>query len=229
MEKIKSLLAKVEISEVSGSPAMTEKEVDAAKATEARHQEGQTGKDHVDAVNQMFAEFELAYHNQYHKAYARAGSVGVAKKYWLSCLSGYSPELILAATRNVVSSEEYLPSVASIIQACEEGMTLLGLPSAHDAYVEACSAPSPKARFTWSHPVVYFAAKATDWFALANSPESQIYPLFEYHYKLLCTRVMKGEQLEMKIPEAIPEPVSRVLSSEENIARLDELRKNLKL
>ena len=30
------------------------------------------GMDHVDAINQIFAEFEFAYHNQFHKAFAES-------------------------------------------------------------------------------------------------------------------------------------------------------------
>ena len=52
--------------------------------------------DHVDAVNQIFAEFEFAYHNQFHKAFAEVEALVIAKKYWLSNLERYSPEQILS-------------------------------------------------------------------------------------------------------------------------------------
>jgi hypothetical protein len=46
------------------------------------------GIDQVDAINQVFAEFEFAYHNQYHKAFADAESLAIAKKYCLNNLGG---------------------------------------------------------------------------------------------------------------------------------------------
>ena len=185
-------------------------------------------RDHIDAINQVFAELELAYHNQYHKAYAQEGSIGLAKKYWLECLSHFSPEIILQATREVVTSQEYLPSIASLVQACEEAMSGFGLPATHDAYNEACCAPHPKIEQQWSHPAVYFAGKDTGWFDLANKTEKQIFPLFEKHYRNLCQRVLHGEELVIEKQIALPEQASRILLPEENKARMAELRKQLK-
>ncbi len=185
-------------------------------------------RDHVDAINQIFAELELAYHNQYHKAYAQEGSIGLAKKYWLECLAHFSPEIILRATRTVVTSQEYLPSIASIVHACEEAMSGLGLPAACAAYVEACCAANPKAEQVWSHPAVYLAGKATGWFELANKSETQIFPRFEKNYRGLCQRVLHGETLVIERPEALPEQISRTLTLEENKARMAQLREQLK-
>src|SRR5690606_33899130 len=98
-------------------------------------------RDHVDAINQLFTEFELAYHNQFHKAYAQEGSLNLAKKYWLTCLADFPPEVILRAARQVVKTQEFLPTVAALMNACENALPLFGLPPAHAAYVEACCAP----------------------------------------------------------------------------------------
>lgn len=192
-----------------------------------RTDKSRPGVDHVDVINQVFAELELAYHNQYHKAYSQEGSVGIAKKYWLECLAPFSPALILKAVRQVVKTQQYLPSVAGIIKACEEALSEYGLPAAHDAYVQACCATHPKAAFKWSHPAVYFAGKATGWFELENSIEAKIYPLFEAHYRKLCQRVLAGEELVIEVPESLPAN-GRQLSPEENKSRMAELRKSLK-
>ena len=185
------------------------------------------GHDHVDVINQVFAELELAYHNQYHKAYGQEGSVGVAKRYWLECLSPFSPEIILTAVRQVVKTREFLPSIASVVQACEEALTHYGLPSSHDAYVEACNPPNPKAEFPWTHPAVYLAGKQTGWFDLANKTENQVFPYFEQHYRALCQRALNGEELTFEIPQALASDASKVLSSEENKKRMAALRKTL--
>lgn len=187
------------------------------------------GPDRIDAINQLFAEFELAYHNQYYKAYGSEERLTLAKKYWLSCLSSYAPAQIVAAARHAVKTHDFLPTVSVVVKACEEGFGLFGLPSPHDAYIEACRAESPKSEAPWSHEAVYLAGKATDWFLLASEPEDKVFPLFQYHYHLLCQRVMRGETLEMPTSAALPEHIPQPLSGEENHARMQKLRQELGL
>jgi hypothetical protein len=212
-------------------PAQGSAVVEARTPAPARKkaQADKSGRDHVDAINQLFAEFELAYHNQFHKAYAQEGSLKLAKKYWLACLGEYMPEVILRAARQVVRNQEYLPTIAAVVAACENALPLFGLPPAHAAYVEACCAPEPKAQQQWSHPAVYLAAKATGWFALATETQSAIFPVFEYNYHQLCQRVLHGEQLDLAVPVALPESVPQPLTPEQNKAKLRELRKKFDL
>ena len=163
-------------------------------------------RDHIDAINQIFAEFELAYHNQFHKAYSQEGSLKLAKKYWLSCLADFMPEVIVRAGRQVVKSQEYLPTVASMVHACENAFPLFGLPASQAAYVEACCAPEPKQGFAWSHPAVYLAAQHTGWFALVPKP-GLIFFRCSIQLHLLCQRVLHGEELDISIPVALPATV----------------------
>ncbi len=182
------------------------------------------GRDHVDAINQLFAELELAYHNQFHKAFAAAGSTALAKKYWLAALVEFSPEVIRRATRLVVQNNQFLPSLATMVATCENGQVLFGLPTAEAAYREACLAPEPKHLHKWSHAAVYFAAQATGWFALANDVQSAVLPLFEYNYAQCCRRVLHGETLELPVIPALPETVPVPLSTEDNRKKLKALR-----
>lgn len=188
-----------------------------------------TRRDHIDAINQVFAEFELAYHNQFHKAFAQEGSLNLAKKYWLGQLADFPPEVILRAARQLVHSQGFLPTLAAMVAACENALPLFGLPPVRAAYVEACCAAEPKAAQTWSHPAVYLAGRATGWFRLASEPEATVLPLFEYHYQQLCGRVIRGEQLDTPLPPALPQTLSRPLSPEENQARMRALRERLGL
>lgn len=189
----------------------------------------QAGPDLVDAINQLFAEFEIAYHNQYYKAYSSEERLILAKKYWLSCLSSYAPAQIAAAARQVVKKHDFLPTVSVVVRACEDGATLFGLPPVRDAYIEACRAPSPKAGAKWSHEAVYFAGKAAGWFQLASEPEDKVLPLFEYYYQELCKRVLRGETLATPQPAAIPAHIPKPLSGSENHERMQKLRKDLDL
>lgn len=185
--------------------------------------------DHVDAINQIFAEFEFAYHNQFHKAFSDAESQIIAKKYWLGSLEQYAPLQIVQAAKQVIRTQDYLPSVAALVKACEQGIDLFGLPSSHQAYLEACAAPSPKREQQWSHEAVYLAGKAAGWFLLANEPEQTAFPLFEYHYDLLCRQVVSGETLIMDVPTPLTEKIERPLSRDEAKARLAKLRDELDL
>jgi hypothetical protein len=184
---------------------------------------------YIDAINQVFAEFELAYHNQYHKAFAQEGSETLARKYWLECLQEFPPEVILRAVRKVVKTQQFLPTVAAVATACENAHELFGLPSVQAAYVEACSKPQPKADQQWSHPAVFLAGQATGWFELANSTQAEIIEVFTFNYSELCRRVVHGELLDMPLHKALPAQVSAPLPPEENSKRLKALREKFDL
>lgn len=185
--------------------------------------------DRVDAINQIFAEFEFAYHNQFHKAFNDVESQIIAKKYWLGTLEQYSPLQIVHAAKQVIRTQDYLPSIAALVKACEQGLDLFGLPSPRQAYIEACGASSPKRDYQWSHEAVYLAGQAAGWFVLASESESKSLPLFDYHYQLLCRRVINGEQLEVAVATPLPAKVERLLSKDEAKARLAKMRDELGL
>ncbi len=187
------------------------------------------GLDHVDAINQIFAEFEFAYHNQFHRAFNDAESRVIAKKYWLSSLEHYSPPQIVQAARQVIKTQDYLPSIASLVKACEQGHDLFGLLPARQAYREACAAPSPKKGHQWSHEAVYLAGKAAGWFLLANAAEPVSFPVFEYHYNILCRRVLNGKKLVIDMPAPLADKIEKPLTKSEAKARLAKLRDELNL
>ena len=99
-----------------------------------------------------------------------------------------------------------------------------GLPEVKKAYIEACMAPSPKAKHKWSHPAVYHAGVSTGWFELATFAEDQIYSRFKTFYAGYCDRVMQGEKLDSPMMEALPEKVTVILTPEENQSRMAQLR-----
>ena len=197
---------------------------------------GQTGSEQrpmpdkdavIDAINRMFAEFELVYHNQYNKAFANAEKLSYAKKLWFSNLCHIPPEQITAACHRAIRESEFLPTIKGILKYCEPDDTALGLPDAHSAYVEACRAPSPKNDYAWSHPAVYHAGKLSDWYFLANNTEQQAFPVFRRHYLALCERVRNGEALPKPQPDALPKPDPKPLPAEEQRRRMRELRSKL--
>lgn len=178
----------------------------------------------------MFAELELAYHNQYHKAYSSDESLQLAKQLWFDALRGFSAEVILRSCRAAIAASEYLPSLHSLHKHCTEQFSSYGLPDALSAYREACNADSPKSNFNWSHYAVYYAGLACDWFLLASEPQSRMLPVFERHYSDLCERVLNGEQLISPAQELLKEGIEgEPLTREDNLERLRMLRETTNL
>lgn len=151
----------------------------------------------------------------------------MAKRLWARLLSEYNSEVILRAAEKAVKESSWLPSLHDIISHCDTA-DILGLPSAYSAYIEACRAPSPKKEFAWSHPIVYYAGAASDWFFLANTVEQKAFPVFERNYKILLNRLQKGEEITLEIPKAIPEKIEVYLSKEENLQQLAKIKQQLK-
>lgn len=185
--------------------------------------------EHIDALNEVFALFRINYHNQYYKAYSDTQVLNQIKKLWMESLSQFSPETILQGARKVIEESEYLPTLHRMMRACQGDPEKFGLVDAHRAYVEACRAPSPKAMHAWSHPAVYHAGCASDWFFLASNNEKNAFPIFERHYLKICAKVMQGEELPAPNIQALPETIETPLSKAENLKRMEDLRKTLDL
>lgn len=185
--------------------------------------------EHIDALNEVFALFRINYHNQYYKAYSDTQVLNQIKKLWLESLRCFAPGTILRGARSVIEESEYLPTLNRMIRACQGDPEKFGLLDAHKAYVEACRAPSPKSAYAWSHPAIYHAGCASDWFFLANNSEKIAFPIFERHYLKLCERVMNGEELPAPSTPALPETIETPLSKAENQKRMEALRKHLDL
>lgn len=151
------------------------------------------------------------------------------KKLWAESLSRFEPDTIRRGARKVIEESEFLPTLNRMMRACQGDPTEFGLPDAHSAYVEACRAPSPKAAQHWSHPAVYHAGLASDWFFLASSAEKVAFPVFERHYQRFCEQVMNGAELPLPQAPALPETTETPLSADENHQRLEALRRELDL
>ena len=200
-----------------------------ADSAQPQREQPAPGEGHIDAINQVFALFRINYHNQYYAAFKDNELLNQARRLWLNSLAQFAPETILRGARKVIEESEYLPTLHRMIRACQGEPSKFGLVDAHQAYVEACRAPSPKAAYAWSHPAVYHAGCASDWYFLTTNAEKTAFPIFERHYLKLCERVMNGAELPAPNVPALPETIERPLSKEENAKRMEELRKQLDL
>ncbi len=185
--------------------------------------------EHVDAINQIFTELELAYHNQFHRAFKDAAQLTMAKQLWLHALCDLPPSRLRAGVRRAIRQSEFLPNVHTLRRFCEPSAGDLGAPDVHAAYIEACRAPGPKQAQRWSHPIVYHAGRASDWFFLASTPESIAFPVFRRNYELLLQRLLDGESLDLPVARALPETIEQPLSRDERKARLRAMRDELKI
>lgn len=181
----------------------------------------------VASINQIFELFRFNYHNQFLKAFPDHDTVIMAKQLWSRLLADYDANTMMKAAEFVVREQKFLPNVHDVLQACEKARhVVLGVPDAHAAYVEACRAPSPKAEYHWTHPAVYYAGRASDWFMLANEPEQKAFPVFERNYSLLMEKIQAGEELNIEIPKAIPEKIEHPLERKEQAQHLKQLMQN---
>ena len=202
----------------------------AASPTTSATQAGQTERASADrealveAINQVFALFRLNYANQFYAAWPDAGELNQVKRLWLDALKDYPPEMILRGARYAIEHSEYLPNLSRMHDSCQQSLSEMGVPTARDAYLEACNAPSPKAAYAWSHPAVFHAGAATDWYFLANNPESMTWPVFRERYLEVVLRATQGENLTLPAPAAEPETPEEPLSLEERKAALAALR-----
>lgn len=201
-----------------------------AAEAEKNHPAGSTEADalHI-AVDEMFAKFQLAYHNQFNKAFPTKALLNRAKMFWHENLKSFSPAQIQRATAELSSSSEFMPNLADIVNACRKDIALFGLPPVRRAYEEACLAPAPKAEYDWSHEAVYLAGRAAGWSLLASEPESVSFPQFEYHYRDLCRQVVEGAELKIERPAPLPEQTRTELGAAELRKRLRKMRKELGL
>ena len=175
------------------------------------------------ALNQMFELFRFNYHNQFLKAFPDAATLITAKRLWARLLMDYPASMILSAAERAVKECSYLPNVHEVISRCDLAAEF-GVPDAHAAYIEACRAPSPKKDFGWSHPIVYFAGRASDWFFLANSTEQQAFPVFKRNYDLLLQRLQQGEDIQLAVEKALPVTIERPLDRQQQQANLQQLK-----
>ncbi len=181
----------------------------------------------VDTINQVFALFRLNYHNQFYSAFSDTQLLNQAKRLWLESLRHHDPAHILRAARQVIEESDYLPTLHRMLASCDgQGAAL---PSARDAYREACNAPSPKASHAWSHPAVYHAGRQTGWYELAHQAQALTWPPFKTYYEKLRRQAMAGVPLALDPAPVAASDDGQPLPREEQRTRLQALREQLDL
>ena len=157
-----------------------------------------------DAVTYMTMLFNEAFPAQFARAWPGYEDRERARGIWVAALKEYSPKRIRSAAQKAIRrASKFMPSLGDIIQLCQFSYKDLGLKQPLQAYYEACNAPSKSADYAWSHPAIYFAAKATGWYFLQTGSQETVFPVFEHNYRIVCQRVQEGEDLVQEITQAL--------------------------
>ena len=117
-------------------------------------------------------------------------------------LKSFSPETITEATENVIGVQSYLPTLTDFLKACSEINSHNGFPSVEEAYIEARKSYSPRIKFSWSHPIVYFTGKKIGWNFLDEKDSRELFSSFKKIFNELKKDVLNGKELKIPTPDS---------------------------
>ena len=81
---------------------------------------GQRREVQQDAIDRIFAEYELLYPLHFRKAYDSPEKLGKVKGLWFQILQREPPQLLLDAALLAASRSKFLPTVKEVLECCEE-------------------------------------------------------------------------------------------------------------
>ena len=184
-------------------------------------------KSQVELINLIFAELEITFHNQFHKAFPDEETLTLAKQLWLAKLEKYKNEIVFRAIDKIIETSKYLPSLSAVLNQIKE-LKLLeqNIPSSNAAYIEASSlGETNPLDFNWSHPFVYHAGAKVGWYRLKTESEFGIKKEFLETYEEVLEESEFKESLLLlpKTKEEVTE--EKPLSSDLQKDRLEKIKK----
>ena len=184
-------------------------------------------KSQVELINLIFAELEITFHNQFHKAFPDEETLTLAKQLWLAKLEKYQNEIVFRAIDKIIETSKYLPSLSAVLNQIKE-LKLLeqNIPSSNAAYIEASSlGETNPLDFNWSHPFVYHAGAKVGWYRLKTESEFGIKKEFLETYEGVLEESEFKESLLLlpKTKEEVTE--EKPLSSDLQKDRLEKIKK----
>ena len=177
----------------------------------------------IEAIDNLFLKLELSYHYQFYKVFGTDERLGEAKRLWAESLKKYPSSAINAAAELVIQSNDYLPTLTEVIKSCMDSMGALDIPSPQEAFIEAQKSSEPRQEFSWTNPIIYWAAREVGWDLINSSNHSSALKLFSKVYMRLTKEMQAGKSFSItpKEPSEIIEPIDPKL--------FDCLRKKYKL
>ena len=184
-------------------------------------------KNKVELINLIFAELEITFHNQFHKAFPDEETLSLAKQLWLAKLEKFENELIFEAIDKIIETAKYLPSLSAVLNLIKElKFKKFKVPSPDKAYLEASSLGEINPLdFSWSHPYVYHAGAKIGWYRLKTDSEFEIKKEFLEVYGEILEESELNESFAL-LPEKkdnlVPE---KPLDKKNQIERLEAIKK----
>ena len=184
-------------------------------------------KNKVELINLIFAELEITFHNQFHKAFPDEETLSLAKQLWLAKLEKFENELIFEAIDKIIETAKYLPSLSTVLNLIKElKFKKFKVPSPDKAYLEASSLGEINPLdFSWSHPYVYHAGAKIGWYRLKTDSEFEIKKEFLEVYGEILEESELNESFAL-LPEKkdnlVPE---KPLDKKNQIERLEIIKK----
>ena len=184
-------------------------------------------KNKVELINLIFAELEITFHNQFHKAFPDEETLSLAKQLWLAKLEKFENELIFEAIDKIIETAKYLPSLSTVLNLIKElKFKKFKVPSPNKAYIEASSLGEINPLdFSWSHPYVYHAGAKIGWYRLKTDSEFEIKKEFLEVYGEILEESELNESFAL-LPEKKDNLVSeKPLDKKNQIERLEAIKK----
>ena len=184
-------------------------------------------KNKVELINLIFAELEITFHNQFHKAFPDEETLSLAKQLWLAKLEKFENELIFEAIDKIIETSKYLPSLSAVLNLIKElKYKKFEVPSPNEAYLEASSLGEINPLdFSWSHPYVFHAGAKIGWYRLKTDSEFEIKKEFLEVYGEILEESELNENFAL-LPEKkdnlVPE---KPLDKKNQIERLEAIKK----
>lgn len=184
-------------------------------------------KNKVELINLIFAELEITFHNQFHKAFPDEETLSLAKQLWLAKLEKFENELIFEAIDKIIETAKYLPSLSTVLNLIKElKFKKFKVPSPNKAYIEASSLGEINPLdFSWSHPYVYHAGAKIGWYRLKTDSEFEVKKEFLEVYGEILEESELSESFAL-LPEKkdnlVPE---KPLDKKNQIERLEAIKK----
>jgi hypothetical protein len=184
-------------------------------------------KSQVELINLIFAELEITFHNQFHKAFPDEETLTLAKQLWLAKLEKYENEIVFRAIDKIIETSKYLPSLSAVLNQIKElKLFEQNIPSSSAAYIEASSlGETNPLDFNWSHPFVYHAGAKVGWYKLKTGSEFEVKKEFLEVYNNILEESEYKESL-LLLPDNKEEfTEEKPLSTDLQKLRLEKIKK----
>lgn len=180
-------------------------------------------------VNKLFSELQAIFPT-WRNTFPNEEVLNHAKKTWVKGFvdAGITSinQIKLGVKHARASKSPFWPAVGEFIDWCKPLPEDFGLPSREDAFAEAIGNLGSYMTAEWSHVAVQESARNTTMYVLKNRTEAVARKEFYRNYAVLVNRVIRGENLNIDVPKALPsEAEYRPIAQERAIENALKLKK----